>query len=336
MTRPFGGPGYALVERILKTIERRRLLASGDVVVVAVSGGPDSVCLLDVVARIASRLELTLHVAHVNHGLSEESEAVASRVATATARAGFDAHVVRAPDLEGPNLHARARSFRYGFFDMIAAQNDASRIATGHTLDDRVETTLARLAHGAPPAGLAGIRYADGNRIHPLLDVRRAETRRYCEEVGLEFHDDPSNTDLRFERAAVRTTLVAPLEERWGDGGVRAVAAAAQRLAEDADALDGIGERLSADLAQRDARGTTFARAAFDALPRALARRLLEAAVGRIRDRSGGIEAALDALEAGAPPGTRIAVAGGAEIVVEGEEIRVTGGGPGDADGAEE
>jgi tRNA(Ile)-lysidine synthase len=326
MTRPFGGPGYALVERILKTIERRRLLASGDVVVVAVSGGPDSVCLLDVVARIASRLELTLHVAHVNHGLSEESEAVASRVATATARAGFDAHVVRAPDLEGPNLHARARSFRYGFFDMIAAQNDASRIATGHTLDDRVETTLARLAHGAPPAGLAGIRYADGNRIHPLLDVRRAETRRYCEEVGLEFHDDPSNTDLRFERAAVRTTLVAPLEERWGDGGVRAVAAAAQRLAEDADALDGIGERLSADLAQRDARGTTFARAAFDALPRALARRLLEAAVGRIRDRRGG----------GAPPGTRIAVAGGAEIVVEGEEIRVTGGGPGDADGAEE
>lgn len=329
MTRGFGGPGYAVVERALHTCERRRLLSPGDTVVVGVSGGPDSTCLLDVVARIATRLELALHVAHVNHGLSDDADAIASRVATAAAEAGFDVHVIRAPDLDGPNLHARARVFRYGFFDMIAAQNGARRIATGHTLDDRVETTLARLVHGAPPGGLAGIRYGDGNRIHPLLDVRRAEARAYCEEVGLDFHDDPANTDPRFERGVVRATLVAPLEERWGDGGIRAVAAAAQRLAEDAAALDGIADRLFADLARSDGTDTMFERGAFAALPRGLARRLLERGIGRVRDRHGGIEAALDALEGDARPGARFAVAGGSEIVVERDEIRIGGSGEG-------
>lgn len=332
MTRSVGGPGYPLVERVLKTTQKRTLLEPGETVVVAVSGGPDSTCLLDVLARIGTRLELTLHVAHVDHGLSEGSDVLASKVATAAAEAGFDVHVVRAPDLEGPNLHARARAFRYGFFDIVVAQTEATRIATAHTLDDRVETTLARLVHGAPPEGLAGIRYSDGNRVHPLLDVRRAETRTYCDEVGLTYYDDPANADPRFERVAVRTTLVAPLEERWGDGGVRAVASSAQRLAEDAGALDGIADRLYADLAQYEEGVVTFERVALGPLARGLRRRLFERAVGRVRDRHGGIEAALDSLESDPAPGTRFAVAGGSEIVIERDRLRVEGGKPEEAE----
>jgi tRNA(Ile)-lysidine synthase len=319
--KPIGGPGYPVVESALHAIDRNGMLDRGDIVVVAVSGGPDSVCLLDVLHRISSRMELTLHVAHVDHGLSDDSEMIAGRVATRAAEAGFDVHVVRAPDLAGPNLHARAREFRYGFFDIVCQQTGARGIATAHTLDDRAETTLARLVHGAGPAVLAGLKPADGNRIRPLLGVRRAETRAYCEELVLEFHDDPGNTDLRFERAAVRTKLIAPIEEHWGEGAIRAIATSAERLAEDSDALGDIAERLYADLTSTDE--GSFPRAALAAVPRAVRRRLLETAVGRVRDRSAGIDEVLDALEGDPKPDARFALPGGREIVIEKDRVVV-------------
>lgn len=319
--KALGGPGYPVVESALQSIERHRMLDPGDVVVVAVSGGPDSVCLLDVLQRISSRLELTLHVAHVDHGLSDDSETIAGRVATRAAEAGFDVHVVRAPDLAGPNLHARAREFRYGFFDIVREQTGARGIATAHTLDDRAETTLARLIHGAGPAVLAGLKPVDGPRLRPLLGVRRAETRAYCEELVLEFHDDPGNEDLRFERPAVRQKLIAPIEEHWGEGAVRAIATSAERLAEDADALGDIADRLYADLTSGDE--GSFPRDALAVVPRAVRRRLLENAVGRVRDRSAGIDEVLDALDGDPKPGARFALPGGREIVIDRDRVVV-------------
>jgi tRNA(Ile)-lysidine synthase len=298
---------------------RYGMVTPGDVVLVAVSGGPDSTCLLDVLMRLSTKLELSLEVAHVDHGLSPESSEVASRVAASAAEAGLDVHMVRAPDLAGPNLHARARDFRYGFFDAIAAQVGARRIATGHTLDDRVETTLARLVHGAAPEGLAGIPPIEGARIRPLISSRRPETRAYCLETALVFFDDEANDDERFERAAVRAELVAAIEKRWGEGAVRAIATSAERLREDTEALAGLADRVYTEIAVGFDEGVRLPAGTMTSVPRALRRRLLEKAVGRIRDRSGGIEAALEALDDPGGPLRRFAVAGGTEIVLEKE-----------------
>ncbi|MGH2694588.1 MAG: tRNA lysidine(34) synthetase TilS, partial [Actinomycetota bacterium] len=202
--RAFGGPGYDVVERVWQTIERHRMLEGGDTLVVAVSGGPDSVCLLDSLARLQSKIALSLVVAHVDHAISDRSAQVAARVAHDAAEMGFEVHVTKAPDLSGPNLQARAREFRYGFLEIVAQKEGARRIATGHTLDDRVETTLARLIHGAAPDVLAGIPPVEDARVRPLIDVRRKETRAYCEDVGLTYFEDPANEDERFERVAVR------------------------------------------------------------------------------------------------------------------------------------
>jgi tRNA(Ile)-lysidine synthase TilS/MesJ len=179
----------------------------------------------------------------------------------------------------------------------VAAETKATRVVTGHTLDDRVETTLARLVHGAGTDGLAGLRPRDGKRLRPLLGVRRAETRAYCGERGLEFVDDPANEDDRFERAAVRSRLVPAIEERWGDGSVRAMAVSAARLAEDADFLRALADTSFGQIGRRSPGEVRFDLEAFLLAPRALRRRLLETAVGRVRDRSGGIDAALDALD---------------------------------------
>lgn len=321
--RQLGGPGFDVVEKARTAIDRYRMLQPDDRVLVALSGGPDSTCLLDVLLRLATATGYALTVAHVDHGLSEESETIATTVARAVAESGLEVHVVRAPDLAGPNLHARARDFRYSFFETIAAQLGATRIATGHTLDDRVETTVARLIHGAGTAGLAGIPPVDRSRIRPLIGVRRAETRAYCDDNALTYYDDPANEDDRFERVAVRKEVVAQIEERWGDGAVRAMATSSERLWEDARALGNLADRLYEGLADVSDERVSFALDVILEAPRAFRRRLLETAVGRVRDRSGVIDAALDALETYEGGSPSFSGAGGAGIEIADKKVVV-------------
>lgn len=325
--RRLGGPGFDVVERAGAAVDRHGMLGPEERVLVAVSGGPDSVCLLDVLSRLARRHGYVIAAAHVNHGLSQESDDVAAGVSTAVAEAGFEIHVIRAPDLDGPNLHARAREFRYRFFETIAARWGATRIATGHTLDDRVETTLARLIHGAGTDGLAGLPPSQGRRIRPLVDIRRSETRAYCDAVGLNYYEDPANEDERFERVVIRRHVVPAIEERWGEGAIRAMGVSADRLAEDAAALAGLADRVYEGVSKTSEEGVSFDLGVILEAPRAFRRRILERAVGRVRDRSGGIEAALDALEQSAGSGAgRFAVASGIEIDIGKDRVVVRRG----------
>ena len=323
----FGGPGYKVVERVLATIERYSMLDQGDLVVVAFSGGPDSTCLFDVLSRLRGKLGLKLAAAHVDHGLSDSSAEVAAKVSTAVAEAGSEIHVVRIPDLEGSNLHARARDFRYGFLDLVAEREGATRIATGHTLDDRVETTLARLVHGAGTGGLAGIPPIDGKRIRPLIGIRRHEAHDYCVECGLDFYEDPANEDERFERSSIRASVVPAIEERWGDGAIRAIAQSSERLREDALAIAHLSERLFSEVVKVEGDTARIPMDALLAMPRAFRRRIFEQAVGRIRDRSAGIDEVLDALESPnvSSKGAGYSIAGGTEITLSPDEVIVEG-----------
>jgi tRNA(Ile)-lysidine synthase len=297
------------------------MLRGGETVLVAVSGGPDSMCLLHVLDRFGA--DLTLNVAHVDHGLSETSEETSAMVAKWAAEAGHDVHIARAKDLEGPNLHARARAFRYSFFETIARDVGADLIATGHTLDDRVETTLARLIHGAGTDGLAGIHPVMENRIRPLIEIRRNETRAYCDEVGVPFVDDPANEDPRFDRGSVRALVLKAVENRWGEGAVRAMASSAERLREDSTALASQAQILFDGMVEEEEGARLINLDSLLALPRALRRRILEHAVGRVRDRGGAIDAVLDALEGEHRSGASFDLPGGATIVIEREQVVV-------------
>lgn len=215
------------------------MLKGGETVLVAVSGGPDSMCLLHSLAHLRSALDIDLHVAHYDHRLRPGSAADASYVARAAARLGLPA-TVRAADpavvRRGRSPEEAARIRRYGFLEETADATGATTIATGHTLDDQAETVLMRILAGTGTHGLGGIPPVRGRVIRPLLQLRREDTERFCRALGLRPRRDPTNIDTAFTRNAVRAQLMPLLVERFNARAPQALARLAD-LARDEDAL---------------------------------------------------------------------------------------------------
>lgn len=229
----------AFVAHVRSTIVRRSLLKGGETVVVAVSGGPDSLALLHGLARLASGFDLRLHVAHFDHRLRGGSAADAAFVGRVAATLGLPA-TVRAADANdvppGRSPEEIARERRYAFLDEVADAVGAARIATGHTLNDQAETTLMRVLAGTGVHGLGGIPPERGRVIRPLIDIRRAQTEAFCRALRLRARRDPTNADTAFVRNAVRAELLPLLVERFNVRTPEALARLAD-LARDEDAL---------------------------------------------------------------------------------------------------
>jgi len=202
-----------ITSAVRRTARERSLVAPGDQVLVACSGGPDSTALLHVLHRLRGELGITLCAASIDHGLRPESAVEVEQVAAFAEALGvpFDSARVTMQG-EGASIQAQARELRYAALHGIAAARGATRIAVGHTQDDQAETVLGRLLRGAGIRGLGGIEplRADGV-IRPLLDCRRSDVRAYAVDRGLPFVDDPSNHQHAFERVRIRHEVLPVL-----------------------------------------------------------------------------------------------------------------------------
>ncbi len=206
-----------MLSTMLRTIAAHRLFEAGDRVVVAVSGGPDSMALLHALWEVRVRLGLTLEVVGVDHGLRPEA---AEELALVRARAEalelpFAALPVdvRAARGRGVSLQDAARRARLGALSRFAEGRGARRVALGHQADDQAETVLFRIVRGTGLAGLAGIPYCRTPFVRPLLDLRRDEIVRYLRRRSIPFVTDPSNADLRYARARIRHRLLPALAQ---------------------------------------------------------------------------------------------------------------------------
>ena len=202
-----------MLEPVAATISRYNMLAPGDRVIVAVSGGPDSVCLLHVLRELNIRVT---GVAHVNHKLRGEASEEDQRFVAAMARElGLEFYGATAT-LPGGNLEQAARRARREFFHDLIRRGLADRIALGHTRDDQAETVLFRMLRGSGLAGLAGILpvTAEG-LIRPLLGVTRAEVETFLRERGIAWREDASNREPRFARNRIRHELLPRLKQDW-------------------------------------------------------------------------------------------------------------------------
>lgn len=217
-----------LIERCLL---RECGLRPGARLLVGVSGGPDSMALLHVLARLAPKAAFEVIACGVDHGLRPEAARELSLAEEAAAQWGvaFERRAVSVAP--GGNLQARARAARYGTLRRCAAERGAELLAIAHHRDDRAETVLLRLLRGAGPRGLAVLPARSGDVVRPMIHATRSDIERHLARHGVPFAEDPSNRDARFLRARVRHELL-PLLRELSPGVVDHLAALAEQLAE--------------------------------------------------------------------------------------------------------
>lgn len=209
-----------MLSSVLRTIRRHQLCAPGDRVLVAVSGGPDSMALLHALWELAPRLSLTLEVATVDHGLRPAAATEARWVGERVAALELPWHLlevdVRAARqaARGTSWQEAARAVRLSALTALAGRLGAQGVALGHQADDQAETVLFRILRGTGVRGLAGIPYRRELFIRPLLDVRRAAIETYLRRRSIPFIEDPSNADLRFARARLRQQVLPLLRQQ--------------------------------------------------------------------------------------------------------------------------
>lgn len=232
---------------------------SAPLVLVALSGGADSLALAAAVAFEAERAGVRAGAVVVDHGLQRGSAAVADRAAEQARGLGLDPVSVRrvsvpVGDPAGPE--AAARAARYAALDAARAELGAAAVLTGHTRDDQAEQVLLALARGSGTRAVAGIPPERDAILRPLLGVSRETTERACAAQGLEPWRDPHNTDSAYTRVRVRERILPLLERELGPGVAANLARSAELAREDAEALDALAARLLAGLVTRTADGS--------------------------------------------------------------------------------
>jgi len=250
-------PALAAVRRGVRAV--LTVLEPGDAVIVACSGGPDSLALASATVFEGHKLGLRVVGATVDHGLQPGSADQAARVVAQLVRLGVDETATVRVEVhgEGHGPEAAARRARYDVLEQLRAQFGAALVLLGHTRDDQAETVLLGLTRGSGARSLAGMRRAFDHYARPLLDVTRDDTVTACQVEGLDAWDDPHNEDPGYTRVRVRRTVLPVLEEHLGPGVAAALARTADQVRDDVEALDALawtaydglraGDGISAD-----------------------------------------------------------------------------------------
>ncbi len=279
--------------RWVEPVGRRlqRLGARSQGVLLAVSGGADSVALTLLMAQCAQRFDLRLEVATFDHGLRPESAAECAQVMSLAASLGLSAHSRALNLAHGPGLEERARHARYAMLENLRDARGLQLIATGHTATDQAESVLMRLGRGTTLEGAAGIWAQRGRVIRPLLDLTREEIRAFLAQRQVTFAEDPMNEDLAYLRVRVREGLLPKLRELFGASVERHLAQFADFAHEDGQVL-----KASADAAivRLQLPGGGLDAVGLKHLERSLGRRVIARFL-----RDGGVPVDSHAIEAG-------------------------------------
>ncbi|MFC1951843.1 tRNA lysidine(34) synthetase TilS [Chloroflexota bacterium] len=322
-----------LESRVLRFIQEHQLLADWNPLLVAVSGGPDSICLLHILIKLQERLGIRLHVAHLNHQLrGAEAETDASYVADIARRLGIP-FTIESRDVKNYqsqrhiSLEEAAREVRYAFLAQVAKSVGSSQVAVGHTIDDHIETILMHLIRGAGTKGLRGLQpsvtrqFTDNSLtvIRPLLSVTREDTANYCHYHQFMPRIDTSNLSLQPLRNNIRHQLL-PLLKNYNPRIAETLLRTARIADDELTFLSIEVSRIWDSIAQWQEDTITLAKEEFLELPPALQRHLLRTSVekllGNLKDiEACHIEAVMTALSK--PAGKRIGLPGGLFFSIE-------------------
>lgn len=259
-------------------------LPEGAAVVVALSGGADSLALAAAAAFEAPKRGLRVTAVTVDHGLQEDSAEVAATASRAAQELGLEARVMQVDVAGEGGPEAAAREARYDALREAATTIGASAVLLGHTFDDQAETVLLGLARGSGATSLQGMApmRADNNGvrwIRPLLGTRRETTRAFCVAAELDPWNDPHNLDDRYARVRVRERVLPALETELGPGIAAALVRTAEQLREDAEAFDEMINETIEDIVEHAEAGISVSVPALAANPAALRNRIIRLVV---------------------------------------------------------
>lgn len=208
-------------DKVLTTIQKYNLIQRNDKVVVGVSGGPDSMTLLNVLNELKKELDIQIYVAHINHMLREEADSETRYVQDFCQKIGAECyikkiHIEEEAKTQKIGTELAGRNARYSFFEYVAQKVGANKIATAHNANDNAETVLMNLMRGSGISGLKGIeKIREGKFIRPIIECTRKEIEAYCEEKKLNPKYDKTNAENIYTRNKVRNLLIPYIEKEF-------------------------------------------------------------------------------------------------------------------------
>lgn len=277
--RPRLTPAMADVRRAIRENWDAAGVHTGDLILVACSGGADSMALAMAAKFEGDRAGIRVGAVIVDHQIQVATKAVAAATAAKLIEAGLEPVLVRAVQVSSAGeggLEAAARDARYQALSAAAIETGAKFVMLGHTLDDQAETVLLGLTRGSGPKSVAGMRTQNDIWLRPLLGIRRAETEAFCQDSGIEFWNDPHNQDEKFTRVRIRKTVLPMLEQQLGPGIADALSRTGEILTADSDYLDGIALAEFEHMAKIGATEVSIAVAELEALPKVIRVRIYQ------------------------------------------------------------
>jgi tRNA(Ile)-lysidine synthase len=284
------GPLKPIFETVAKTVADHDMFTAGDRVLVAVSGGPDSVALAGLLKELAPRLSIILGMAHLNHGLRPEAEQEARHVKTLAQALDLPLHL-ESRDVAAYRRRHRsspeeaAREVRYAFYKQVLTGNGYQKVALGHHSEDNAEMVLLNLLRGSGPLGLTGIPpVREKIIVRPLINLSRAQIFTYLSHRRLEYVSDPSNADPSFTRNRIRHVLLPLIRKEFNANIHETLHRTATITGDENRWIESVVDPICAGvITGRDAQGLSLDLAVLGVLSRAPARRVVRRAIALLR-----------------------------------------------------
>lgn len=285
-----------LKEEALKTIETYNLIEKNDKIVIGVSGGPDSICLLHVLYGLKEKLGIEIVVAHVNHMLRDVADLETEYVQNFCKKLGIECYVKKADILEISKTLKKGteevgRQVRYDFFDEVAKKTNSNKIATAHNSNDRAETVILNILRGSGLSGLKGIEpIRDNKYIRPLINTDRQDIENYCNDNKLEPKYDKTNNENIYTRNKVRNTVIPYIKKEFNPNIIKTINRLSSLATEENEYLQAITKQEFENLLIEKTENIILDLHKFNSLNLVIKRRLILYTINEVLHTTNGIE----------------------------------------------
>ena len=284
-------------ETVLKTIEKYNLINTDDKIVLGVSGGPDSLFMLNILNNLKEQLHVELVVAHVNHMIREEANSEEEFVKDFCKKINVEFYSKRIEVEKYANnnkigIEEAGRKIRYDFFEEISRQVGANKIAVAHNKNDKVETIIMHLLRGSGISGLQGIQPKTNNKIiRPIIEIERTDIEKYCKQQNLKPRIDKSNFDNNYTRNKIRNIVIPYIKQEFNPNFIEAISRLSEVITDENAFLNKLTEKEYKNiLIQKKDKEIILDLKKFNELDNIIKKRIILYTISKLRGSSQGIE----------------------------------------------